>query len=443
MIMRWLIVLALLATSSAAQGDHFITYTRSASTPQQANVIEIDQTAATLRTLMTLGGDLFPRQIVMNDDNHSYRLVGNDPFHGYSGFVYDITPGGVITTVVHGPPLINPFALLRGDDGNWILFDRRSFSLTNVYRLDGSTLNTMVSVNGLSIEGLQWNPENGHVIARAWITPVPPYDQPGYFEIDLATGLFTTLVRPPAGSNFSMQYGARKPIYRPGSGEFFDPLYDPTLLGMQLFRVAPGMLTAFTQPLFVQHPTDFVRAGGRSYPVEYHLFTNSLSIPTIYSILQVRGDGHAVKWKTRPSSAQFDHHAPLLRIGSRHLTWFAGATATRRRLSVDFPGEGGRPYMVGVSTSGLRPALTLPDGRVIPLAIDGVTFASLGGALPGILDGAKGQLDAKGHATVILDWTALGGGVSGMRLWAVAIVIDPVAASSVAHISDPLRLQIP
>ncbi len=99
--------------------------------------------------------------------------------------------------------------------------------------------------------------------------------------------------------------------------------------------------------------------------------------------------------------------------------------------------------MVGVSASGLRPALTLPDGRVIPLAVDGVTFASLSGKLPGILDGAKGQLDAKGHATVTLDWTAFGGGVSGMRLWAVAVVVDPVASSSVAHISDPVHLQIP
>lgn len=113
--MRWLLGLALLAASAAAQGDRFITFTLASGTNVQSRVVEIDHTATVLRTLGTLGNGLFPRQVVMDDDNRGYRLVGNAPLGGYAGFVFDVTPGGKFTTAVSGYPLIDPRALLRTD----------------------------------------------------------------------------------------------------------------------------------------------------------------------------------------------------------------------------------------------------------------------------------------------------------------------------------------
>lgn len=440
--MRILVALVIAVASVTAQ-DRFITFTAGGGPSQQAMLVEIDDTATAQRTIATLAGDRVPRAIVMHDDNVRYRVVGNDPFRGLSGFIYDVTPGGVVTTVHGGGVLVNPFAIFRADDGEWIVLDRRSTSTVHVYRLGGTTLRATGTITGLDMRGVALSPESGRLITRAWVAPVPPYVQGGYYEVDLATGRHTTLTPPPLGATSTLETGARRPLYRAGVGEFFDPIYDQNLRGMQVFRIAPGSIKAFTGPYFAQQPTDFVRAGGRAFPAEYHLLTRAISVPVHYTIVQLRGDGNAVSGATQPQSANLDAHAPLLRIGSRHLAWFDGAGPMQRRLEVDFPGEAGRPYYAVLSATGLRPAPTLADGRSVPIALDGLSLASLTGGLPGILAGTVGRLDATGHATATLDWSSFGGALSGTRVWAVAVVIDPAASASVAHISDPIRMVLP
>ncbi len=441
--MRTLLLALVVAVLPITAQDRFITFTAGAGTTRQAMLVEIDEAAAAQRTITTLAGDRVARAIVMHDDNVRYRIVGNDPFRGLSGFIYDVTPGGVVTTVHEGGLLVNPFAIFRVDDGEWIVLDRRSTSTVHVYRLAGSALRATGTITGLDVRGVAMSPENGRLVARAWVAPVPPYGPGGYFEIDLSTGRHTTLTPAPAGSTTNLDLGARRPLYRAGVGEFFDPIYDQNLRGMQVFRIAPGSIKAFTGPYFAQQPTDFVRAGGRAFPAEYHLLTRGISVPVHYTIVQLRGDGNAISGATQPQSANLDPNAPLLRIGSRNLAWFDGAGPMQRRLEIDFPGEGGRPYYAVFSATGLRPAPMLADGRFVPIAIDGLSFASLTGGLPGILGGTVGRLDPTGHATATLDWSAFGSALSGMRLWTVAVVIDPAASAAVAHISEPVRATLP
>jgi len=106
--------------------------------------------------------------------------------------------------------------------------------------------------------------------------------------------------------------------------------------------------------------------------------------------------------------------------GSRHLSggnnpWIGGTY----HLIVSSPNEPGYPYIVALSF-GMRPGLSLPNGRTIHLNPDALFFCSLTNS--GIFTRFQGVLNAKGEAFPILAIPKLLQ-LSGLRFFAACVTI--------------------
>jgi hypothetical protein len=113
-------------------------------------------------------------------------------------------------------------------------------------------------------------------------------------------------------------------------------------------------------------------------------------------------------------------------FGSREVSG-AGSLRSGSSYRVDFafPGSPNSSYVAALSLAP-RPGFPLPDGRVIPLALDPLFVLSLGG-LPGITTGFAGRLDAQGRAqgTIALP----PGFPAGVRVFASAVALNPALPS--------------
>jgi hypothetical protein len=113
--------------------------------------------------------------------------------------------------------------------------------------------------------------------------------------------------------------------------------------------------------------------------------------------------------------------------GSRPISGVGSAArGTTYRLEFGFPGAAGLNYAAALSLGGIQPAIGLPDGRRIALALDPlfVLTATLGD-IPGLTRGLRGTLSATGQATATV---AVPKGLpAGLRVFASAVVLDPRA----------------
>lgn len=126
----------------------------------------------------------------------------------------------------------------------------------------------------------------------------------------------------------------------------------------------------------------------------------------------------------------------------RNLASLLTAPPNDRALAVSFAGAGNRRYVVALSTSGIAPGVALADGRSIPLNVDPLTVASLSGVLAPLWTGNVGALDATGRGAAQLALNPLGASVRGARIWATAVVLDPIAPSGIAQVGTPLVLTL-
>jgi len=111
--------------------------------------------------------------------------------------------------------------------------------------------------------------------------------------------------------------------------------------------------------------------------------------------------------------------------------------ARRYDLKISFPTEGGMGYVIGVSLAGVRPGITLGDGRVISLSPDLFTIFTVGNLLPGIWSPGPLVLDANGEATARLDLTRFP--AFNVPAWALAMVVDK---GVIGTIGDPIVLRL-
>lgn len=122
--------------------------------------------------------------------------------------------------------------------------------------------------------------------------------------------------------------------------------------------------------------------------------------------------------------------------GSRNVACLRTGPVNDREIRLSFPDQPGRPYLIALGLSGVRPGVPLGDGRQIHLRPDAAMFLSLAGGIPGVWNPGPGVLDPQGRALAALRLTAFGRGLRGVPIWVSALVIDPAAPKGVAAIAE-------
>ena len=111
-----------------------------------------------------------------------------------------------------------------------------------------------------------------------------------------------------------------------------------------------------------------------------------------------------------------------------------------RYLRISFPADAGKPYILALSLSGCTPGVNLPGGLVIPLVLDNLTALTAQQPLPPLLVNNLGILSASGEAVATLSLNSLGSAITGVRLWAAVLVVDPRAPLGISQISEPVLI---
>ena len=108
-------------------------------------------------------------------------------------------------------------------------------------------------------------------------------------------------------------------------------------------------------------------------------------------------------------------------------------------ITMHFQGQSGNAYAAGLSFSGVRPGVTLPDGRRIHLNVDALTALSVNGLLGPLFTGYTGTLNSFDRASALLDVSGLPV-LKGVRVWAQVITLKLSAPSGIQTIADPMIL---
>jgi hypothetical protein len=427
------------AGAGAQPQDRFIACSFT-SPPQPAILYEVAPSGTVLATVATLPAGHVPFGLVMAADNRSYvALTYLQPTR--TGCLLDVDPNGSMRTLVAGNPLYRPVALARDSDGGWILA-HQGFTIYDLdfFRVQGTTLTSLSTVPGLYAYATAVDEDSGLLVVRG-MDRKPPYDC-GYFRVDPRTGTVTQFAIHRPAQTSAVYYGAKEPPFEGPSGSFIDVYYDTTTPGARMCRAhAKKGIQPFTSTVIPWLPIDLAAADQRTAGVGWYLLGSSASSPSSFEIIRMKPDGSFRDASPIRGFTPYNR-STLLRIGSRHLAWFMDTPPNGRRLELSFPGEGGRAYVVGLSWTGFRPGLGLPDGRVIPLSADYLTMLCLYGGIKGILDNTLGSLDASGRARVTVNTNPFGKALNGLRIWAVALVLDAGAPLGAAYIAGPSLLTL-
>ena len=110
-------------------------------------------------------------------------------------------------------------------------------------------------------------------------------------------------------------------------------------------------------------------------------------------------------------------------------------------VRINIPSDGGKSYLLGFSFTGVVPALPLPDGRRLPLVVDNLTFLTVNNLSAPYFTGTVGILDPFGMAPAKVNVSSFYNLLKGMKLWMVAVTLDPKAPIGIATITDPKVLK--
>jgi len=404
-------------------------------------VMEVSAHGVILNTLKTLANRAYFERVAQATDNRSVLVAWNDTNTSPGAFrISRISAGGIETTLWNGPMLGPPQALYPDDDGDWILVSRS----LDFHRLRGSTLTLFSKVPGFLCTGAVPSQDAGHLVVRAQ-TGLPTTLSGGFFTVDPYARAVTTLT-----TCHPHSYGIKDLVYEGDTGTYIDGdqffQIPPLPIPSSLVRVIPGAgIVKFPKQGLVDYASAIVPAGPRtrsSGVAYYALERDRTPVPQTTVITRLLSDGSRAGSVIIGGFPSLSSRLYMFRRGERHLAWTMDTSPNNRSLRLSFPGEGGRPYVAALTATGIRPGPSLPDGRVIPLIVDGLVLQCVNGGLPGILENTVGVLNATGEARVKVHLNRFGSLLKGLRLWAAALVLDAQAPSGVAAVVGPLVLTV-
>jgi len=432
------VFVAFVPVATAQPTENFLMYAYNSSA-QTYSFLVVDASGKVLSTLASFPTGTFIYGLTMAGDNKSYRAVGYQyQAPNYNGFILDVSSGGAVTTLAAGLPLYRPMGMIRNCDGDWYVLNQgTTYNDIEILTLRGNKVTTLSRALNLYRYGHGLDPDTGQLVVRG-MTRTSPYAY-GYFRIDPAKGTVTQFAV--YKTTTSTYYGAKELIYEGRSGALIDLIYDTSTMSGTMVRVHPEIgITKMPYPAMNGYGYDFVEAGQRVQTHAYYAMGRTTAAPYTYGLFRIDSTGRGQGM----SSLSFTPYSvtPVLRIGSRHLSWTVNSAPNDRYLDLSFPGEGGYNYAVGLTMTGVRPGPLLSDGRELPLVADQLTLLSLTGGVPGVLENTVGALSAQGRARVRINLNPFGSALKGLKIWATALVLDPQASSAVAYIEGPSLLRI-
>lgn len=108
-------------------------------------------------------------------------------------------------------------------------------------------------------------------------------------------------------------------------------------------------------------------------------------------------------------------------------------------VNLNVKGEAGNNFVIALSAAGTAPGVPLPDGRLIPLAPDVLTFATINGLAP-FFTGNQGTLDATDSGLAKIDVSSLPAAANGVRIWIGALTLDNTGVKTVVD-STVLKIE--
>lgn len=211
--------------------------------------------------------------------------------------------------------------------------------------------------------------------------------------------------------------------------------------GAALIKLAAGTTTATT--LF---PNATVRGGYSPWPDRASAATQRLVLATWMESATTGGNGLwlvdiANTTMTKLATITTGNTFKAVHVFGRNLQTVnigKGKWAVR----VSFPGMQGLNYAVALSLSGVRPFITIPDGRHIPIVPDDFMVLSLTTGLAPFFTRNIGTLNASAEGTAVIDLSMVGKAVNGFVFYLLPAVLDPRAPFGISIIGDPRPLVI-
>lgn len=398
------------------------------------SLFEIDVQGRPLRTIAVLPS-MNVYQVLHANDDVNFLVLGQALATPQTWQILRVSPGGNVTTVVawngRAVPIVGP-----DGSGDYLVTERdATFADTYFMRLRNGTLSTIATAAALTVDGFALDPRTGHLFARGF-TPQLAF---GYYNVDLQESSVTTVTLPVFNvRNFGI--GARAPIFRAAGGYFVDLYAKGTQLVGSVERVDSTGLRTMTSFGAGTYPSDLLLADQRRDPVAFRALVYVPRAGTS-RIVSLRADGTSTA-SSPPLGFPTWHRASMVRIGSRNVVYRRTGPPNDGVVDLHFPHDIGQGYAMAFTLSGMTPGYPVGDGRRIPINPDVLTPPTLAGGLPGFITRTVGRLDGAGRATVRVTMNALGTAVRGIRLWGAAVVLDRQASRGIAHVSDPVLIEL-
>ena len=392
------LVLSLMATWATAQyhDDKYITC---------GTVLQlVDATAGTATTIFDNGGTTY--DMAMDVDNQSL-------WFGQPNGLYkvDLNTLAVTTIIVDSMTLSSPRDMVMNQDGDLIYT-----SATAIYKYSFGTITTIANApSGASnwYGGLEVDIDTGHYVLQAKTSP--------YVMLDIDdVGTINTL-----GTGGNPRYSITQDIT---TGDWYQGSFS------SLYLLQP------TTSTFVS-----VTLTGSAY---YYALACDRASAASRRIVSIHNNGSSTSRLNYTDLATYTATLTTLNFGiyNYETEFYRGNDFCSVRtgqaswaLKLNLPGEVGKGYVMALSMSGVRPGVTLPDGRRINLTLDTLSLLTVNNLIPSIFNPGTGILNARGEAAGTLNVGALGS-LKGMRVWAEALVLD---RGTIGTIVDPIGITLP
>jgi hypothetical protein len=365
--------------------------------------------------------DLANQQVLYSADS-SYEVFSVDP-----------TTGAVTTIKTGFTGLAAATECLIDQNGDHVVVGSSTgypaYSNMGLFRISGSTLSTVITTLQMGIAatftgGLEIDIDTGNYIAQMYGGSSGPHP---LVSISPNGGVFTTVI-----ANFSSLGGPRFQFAQDiRTGKLYVGGNNSSLGFLVEVDKKTGISKVVATNGNDRYAWNVIHAdrGSSSLPQLISSYTRHLYFTDLkgFSVTSVATSSSAVS----PRSMEI--------IGSRNLQTVA--TGSKQwNIQVSCPNHPSKAYVLGMSLSGIRPGVTLKDGRSILLNPDWLTILTVTNKIPGIFGQGAGLLDTNGTAVGKLNLSGL------PKLNVVGhiavIVLDAKAPLGIALIPDPVVMQL-